>query len=381
MTTRPEFTLASGPAAMTLAARAEMAMPPLYPTDPHFLEAYRDLESDLRSLLGTEGDVVILPAEAIVGLEAAVLGVGAPGRRGLALSSGGYGTWLGQLLARTGTEVVELGVGPNEALDPAAVETALADQHFDIVLLVHGEGACVNPLEEIARVVDAAGAVLVVDAVSTVGGMPVRVDDWGIGIVVASPHKCLSGPMPLALMAVSDRAWELIESNPNAPRDSSLSLLDYRELWLGKGRFPHSPPVSEVMATKAAIGALLAEGPESAHARHARAARAVWEGAVAMGLTPWASRREIASPSVTAVRVPENLIASEIAAHIRSKYGVFLVDSGPTLRIGHMGETSRGMYPIVGLAALGRGLADFGMEIDIGRGIDAALAVLSEEGV
>src|SRR5690606_5685191 len=124
---------------------------------------------------------------------------------------------------RTGTEVVELGVGPDEALDPAAVEAALAEQDFDIVLLVHGEGACVNPLEEIARVVDAAGAVLVVDAVSTVGGMPVRVDDWGIGIVVASPHKCLSGPMPLALMAVSDRAWELIESNPNAPRDSSLS--------------------------------------------------------------------------------------------------------------------------------------------------------------
>lgn len=362
---------------MTLEARAAMSLPPLYPSDPLFREVYRDLEDDLRRLFGTTGDVVILPAEAIVGLEAAVLGVGAPGRRGLALSSGGYGSWLGQLLARTGTEVVELAVGHNEAVDPAEVKRVMDAEEFDVVLMVHGEGACVNPLREIAGVVADTGAVLVLDAVSTVGGLPVEVDAWGLDVVVASPHKCLSGPMPLALMSVSSRAWNLMETNAAAPRDSSLSLLDYKDLWLGQGRFPHSPPVSEVVATQVAIRSVLDEGLEQVYARHAQAARAAWEGITAMGLTPWASRREIASPTVSAARVPDGISAAEAAAHIRSKYGVFLVDSGPTLRIGHMGETSRGMYPIVGLAALGRGLADLGAEVEVGKGLEAAMEVLS----
>lgn len=379
MTRRPEFTLASGPAAMSLEARAAMSLPPTYPSDPYFLEIYRDLEGDLQTILGTRGDVVILPAEAIVGLEATVLGLGTPGRRGLALSSGGYGTWLGRLLARTGTEVTDVTVAPDDALTAAMVEDAVArDGPFDVMILVHGEGACVNPLEEIADVARRSRAVLVVDAVSTVGGTPVEVDAWGLGVVVTSPHKCLSGPMPLTLMSVSESAWDLIESNPGAPRDSSLSLLDYRDQWLGTGRFPHSPPVSEVVATRASIRSILDEGLDQVHARHARASRVALAGIAAMGLEPWASRPEIASPSVTAARMHDGVVAAEVAAHIRSKYGVFLVDSENTVRIGHMGDTSRGMYPVVGVAALARGLADLGVEVDVGRGVAAALEVLAD---
>jgi pyridoxamine---pyruvate transaminase len=379
MTRRPEFTLASGPAAMSPEALRAMSLPVTYTYDPSFLHVYRTLEADLRTLFGTAGDVVILPAEAIVGLEAAVRGVGAPGRRGLALSSGGYGTWLGQLLAGTGTDVTEVGVAPDSALSPEMVEEAIeAHGPFDIMLMVHGEGACVNPLREIAALARASGAVLMVDAVSTVGGMPVEADDWGVDVVVASPHKCLSGPMPLTLMAVSDRAWQLIETNPEAPRGSFLSLLDHREKWLQGGRFPSSPPVSDVVATGVAVRAVLDEGLEVVYARHARAARVAWEGITAMELTPWATSREIASPSVTAARMPGGIVAAELAAHIRATYGVFLVDSGDTLRIGHMGETARGMYPVIGVAAMGRGLRDLGETVDVGAGVAAAMDVLAE---
>ncbi|MEX2623913.1 MAG: aminotransferase class V-fold PLP-dependent enzyme [Acidimicrobiia bacterium] len=378
MTRRPEFNLASGPAAMSPEALGAIILPPAYTYDPVFLETYRALETDMRRLYGTAGDVVILPAEAIAGLEAAVRGLGAPGRKGLALSSGGYGTWLGHMLAGTGTDVTEVGVAPDGALRPAIVEAAV-DEHgpFDVILMVHGEGACVNPLEEIAAIARSSGAILVVDAVSTVGGMPLEVDRWGVDIVVASPHKCLSGPMPLALMAVSDRAWDMIESNRGAPRNSFLSLLDYRHKWIHGGKFPSSPPVTDVVATAAALRAVLEEGLDEVYARHARASRAAWAGVIGLGLTPWAASRDIASPSVTAARMPDGVSAGKLAAHIRANYGVFLVDSGDTVRIGHMGETARGMYPVIGVAALGRGLLDFGQEIDLGRGLEAALEVLS----
>jgi pyridoxamine---pyruvate transaminase len=379
MTRRPDFTLASGPAAMSPEALGAMALPVTYTYDPAFLEVYRRLEGDLRTLLGTVGDVAILPAEAIVGLEAAIKGVGAPGRRGLALSSGGYGTWLGRLLAGTGTEVIEVGVEPDRALEPEMVRQAVErDGPFDVMVMVHGEGACMNPLREIAEISRAAGAVLIVDAVSTVGGTPVEVDGWGADVIVASPHKCLSGPMPLTLMTVSDRAWELIESNPAAPRESFLSLLDYRDKWIRGGHFPSSPPVSEVVATAAAVRAVLEEGLDAVYDRHARAARVVRAGLVAMGLVPWATSAEIASPSVTAARMPNGIDAAAVAAHIRSRYGVFLANSGGALRIGHMGETSRGMYPIVGLVAMGRGLRDFGADLDVGSGVEAAMDAFSQ---
>ncbi len=382
MTRRPEFTLASGPAAMSPEALRAMGLPVTYPYDPSFLHIYRELESDLGALFGTNGDVVILAAEAIVGLEAAVRGVGSSGRRGLALSSGGYGTWLGRLLASTGTEVVGVGVAPDRALTPEMVQEAVdRDGPFDIVLMVHGEGACVNPLREIAGIARNAGAVLIVDAVSTVGGMPVEVDAWGIDVVVASPHKCLSGPMPLTLMSVSDRVWQLIETNPGAPRDSFLSLLDYRDKWIRAERFPSSPPVSDVVATAAAVRAVIEEGLDEVYARHTRSARVAWAGISAMGLTPWATSQAIASPSVTAARMPDGIDAAELAAHIRAHYGVYLVNSGATVRIGHMGETARGMYPVVGVAALGRGLRDLGAKVDVGAGVEAAMDVLAVGGV
>ena len=130
----------------------------------------------------------------------------------------------------------------------------------------------------------------------------------------------------------------------------------------------------------AAAELLLAEGLDASIARHARVAAACRAGVRGMGLQPWAAREEIAAPCVTAIRVPDGLTDLQVRDHVRARYGVQFSGgqgAGPIIRIGHMGLSARPMYPIVGLSALGRGLLDLGARVDVGAGIEAALAALS----
>ncbi|MFY9867200.1 MAG: hypothetical protein WAK58_25640, partial [Trebonia sp.] len=148
-----------------------------------------------------------------------------------------------------------------------------------------------------------------------------------------------------------------------------------------KGQFPYTPSVSDVYGVEAACDLFLEEGREAVYARHESAARACRAGFVAMGLRLWPAREAIMSASVTAIAVPDGLDQAAVCDHVRARYGVMISDSegaGNLVRIGHMGPTASAFHPVVGLAALGRSLADLGAGVRIGDGLDAALAVLAE---
>jgi pyridoxamine--pyruvate transaminase len=141
--------------------------------------------------------------------------------------------------------------------------------------------------------------------------------------------------------------------------------------------------VSDLHGVLAAADALLAEGLPGSQARHARIAAAAWAGVEAMGLRPWPVRRDIAAACVTAIAVPDGLTDIQVRDHARACYGVQLSagqGAGNILRLGHMGATARPILMIAGLAAIGRSLADLGANVDIGAGLDAALAALSATG-
>jgi pyridoxamine--pyruvate transaminase len=184
----------------------------------------------------------------------------------------------------------------------------------------------------------------------------------------------------MSLLAVSPQAWALIDRNPAAPRGSFLSMLDWREQWHGAGKFPFTPSVSDLNGIAAAADRLLAEGLDASIARHERVARACRAGVRAMGLQLWAARDAIAAACVTSITVPDGLTDVGVRDHVRARYGVQFSagqGAGNIIRIGHMGDTARPMYPIVGLAALGRGLLDLGTPVDVGAGVEAALASLA----
>jgi pyridoxamine--pyruvate transaminase len=207
------------------------------------------------------------------------------------------------------------------------------------------------------------------------------VDEAKLDVVVGGAQKCLGGPPGMTLMSVSDAAWERARANPNAPRASYLSMLDWKEKWIDGDRFPFTPSVSEIYGVEACVDELLEEGLENAIARHERIAAACRAGVRAMGLEVWAARDEVAGSCATAITLPEGLTDAQVTKHCREKYGVMLSGSygaGNLVRIGHMGLSARSLHPVVGLSALGRTFADLGVSVEIGAGVEAALAEIAQ---
>ncbi len=387
----PDFTLTAGPTMASTRVRQALGSPVIFDYDPVFLERFRDLERRVAELLGTRNDVVMMQGEAVLGLEAAARGLVRPGMRCLNLVSGVYAMWFGDWLRAFGGDVVEHTVAFDEAIDPADVERLLSEHgDVELVAMVHSEtpSGIENPLREIGPIVHRHGALLLADVVSAVGGTDVRVDEWHVDLCVAGPQKCLAGPPGMSLVAVGERAWAAIEANPQAPRGSFLSLLDWKAKWIDGGRtaFPYTPSVADVNGVHAAVCEVMEEGLDAAIARHALAARATRAGVRGLGLELWAKREQDAANCVTAVRCPEGVAVADVLAHVRERYGVMLsAGYGPLatklFRLGHMGPAARSLFPVVAVGALGRGLADLGVAVRIGDGAEAVLDALSTAAV
>jgi pyridoxamine--pyruvate transaminase len=308
--------------------------------------------------------------------------------KALNLVSGVYASWFGDWLREYGADVVEVRVPYDDAVDPADVRRALEDNSdVELVAVVQSEtpSGIHNPVAEIAPAVKDAGALLLVDAVSALGCEEVLVDEWGVDVCVVGPQKCLAGPPGMSLISVSSAAWEAMERNPSAPRGSFLSLLDWKERWVDtdKTKFLYTPSVVDVNGVDSVVDQVLEEGLEQCIARHQGAARAVREGVKAMGLELWPRREEIAAGCVTAIRVPDGISRAGALEHIRERYGVMLSGGYGELadklfRIGHMGLAADSLNPVVGVAALGRGLKDLGAEVSIGAGVEATLEAIAE---
>jgi pyridoxamine---pyruvate transaminase len=381
---RADLTLSAGPNNVSPDVLAALGSPILYHYDPVFIERFRETERLIAQIYRTSShEIILMQGEAVLGLEAAARGVVRPGMRCLNLVSGVFGKGFGYWLSAMGAELHEIEVPYDEAVTADAVAEYLdANAGIEVVSVVHSEtpSGTLNPVREIGPVCRARGAVTIVDAVSSFGGIELEAEAWQLDLLVAGPQKCLGGPPGMSLIAVSEHAWQAIERNPSAPRGSFLSLLDWRDQWHGNGKFPFTPSVSDLHGVRAAAQELLAEGLPAAQERHARVAGACWAGVEAMGLRPWPVSRSIASACVTSVRVPEGLTDIAVRDHARERYGVQLSagqGAGNIIRLGHMGATARPMLMVAGLAALGQTMADLGARVDVGAGIAAAMKALS----
>ena len=384
----PDFTLTAGPTMASPSVLCALGSPIIFDYDPVFLERFRETERLLAEVYRTSNDVVLMQGEAVLGLEAAARGLVQPGTRCLNLVSGVYASWFGDWLREYGAEIHEVRVPYDEAIDPEAVEQALANHRsIELVCLVHSEtpSGVENPLAQIGPIAHAHGALTLADVVSSLGGTDVLIDEWHADLAVAGPQKCLAGPPGMSLIAVSPRAWEKMESNPSAPRGSFLSLLDWKHRWIDGGRvaFPYTPSVTDVTGVHAALSEVLDEGIDATIAVHARAARACRAGVRALGLELWPRSESYAANCVTAVRAPAEVSVPAVLSHVRERYGVMLSGGYGELkerliRLGHMGPASRSLYPLVAVSALGRGLVDLGVPLDIGAGAQAVMDVLGE---
>jgi len=376
-----DLTLTAGPNDVSARVKAALGAPILYHYDPAFIERFTATEAAVAAIYETTShEIILMQGEAVLGLEAAARAVVTPGMPVLNLVSGVFGKGMGHWLAGMGAALHELEVPYDQAVSGAAVDAYLAAHPgIKVVSVVHSEtpSGTLNPVREIGPIARRHGAITIVDCVSSFGGIELKAEAWQLDLLVAGPQKCLGGPPGMSLMAVSTEAWALIDANPAAPRDSFLSMLDWRDTWHAKGRFPFTPSVSDLHGVLAAADALLEEGLAAVQARHARVARATRAGVVAMGLSLWAASESIAADCVTSIRVPDGVTDIAVRDHVLARYGVALSagqGAGNIIRVGHMGDTARLMYPVVGLAALGQTMLDLGVPVDVGAGVAAVMA-------
>lgn len=376
----PAFTLSAGPVDAYPEVLRGMSTTVLYDYDPAFQAVYEMVAIKARTAMGTDTPPVILQGEPVLGLEAAAASLIAKNDVVLNLASGVYGKGFGYWAARYAKRVDEIETDYDDAIDPNAVADHLkAHPETAVVSVVHHDtpSGTLNDINAIGEAVADAGALLIVDAVSSWAGMDTSPDACKAGIYVTGPNKCLGCPPGLTLAAVSDAAWEKMETNEDAPFASMLSFTDWRNAWKSSEPFPFTPSVAEINGLHAGLDRYLDEGPQNVWERHALTAAATRDGVRAMGIDIWARRDEIASPTCTAVKMPDGVDAAPILAEARACYGVSMSAGrnetlGKLIRVGHMGPTAQPVYALLAIAALGGALKTQGVDVNVEAGLGAA---------
>jgi len=378
------FNLTGGPAGATPATLAALGRPVLHHLDPAFGALYQRTAELLQQAFGTRESPVILPGEAVVGLEAAAASLIGPEDIVLNLVSGLYGRGYGAWAGRYAREVIEIEVPYDSAVPASAVADVMRVRpDITVVSVVHCETptGTVNDLDAISAVAAEHDALLIVDAVSSFGGIRCDFTTWQAGLVVTAPQKCLGGTPGLSLLHVSEAAWARMEANPAAPRGSALSILDWRDAHLADRPFPFTPPVTDIYGLHSCLEQYLSEGAEAVLRRHQAAARAARAGAEALGLTLWARDPLVRSDTVTAVRMPDEINEQDVRALARAGSGVMLSGGQGdlariVLQIGHMGTGAFPLGAVIAVTALGRALRSLGARADIGAAVEAAVSAL-----
>ena len=383
----PVITLSAGPVGVYPRVLRAMSMPVQYDFDPYFQQFYEEVGKKVSHALRIDDPPLILQCEPAPGIEASAASLISKRDVVLNLVSGVYGKGFGYWSDRYNKELIEIEVPYNAAIDPQQVEDAFRQRpDISIVSAVHHDtpSGTINPLREIGEIVRRNDGLLIVDAVSSWGGMDIHPGDCHADIFITGPSKCLGGAPGLTIIAVSDRAWAHIESNPDAPFASILSLKDWRYACDRNQAFPFTPSVAEINGLDAAIVNYLEEGPENVWARHSLTAKACRAGIRAMGCELWAESESIASDTTTAVSVPAGVEDEQLRMAIRKIFGVVLSSgrgetNGKLIRIGHMGQVAQPIYSLVAITALGGALNHLGVKVDTNAGIDAAMSVITAD--
>ena len=365
-----------GPTPVPPQVLAALAQPVVHHRGPDFKEVYARCLERLRDVCRTEHDVVLFTSSGSGGMESAVANLLAPGERALVVSSGNFGERWVDIVEAYGGDLVHVRYEWGETPEAGDLRTALADAGpVKVVYLTHSETSTgvVADVQPLAAVAKEAGALVVVDAVSSLGAVPLETDAWGIDVTVSGSQKALMTPPGLAFCALSPDALAAARAGGGA-----RYVYDWERTRAAQEALdaPFTPAVSLVAALDAALGMLLEEGLEAAFDRHARLGRACREGIKAMGLELFSPDDE-RSAVVTAVKVPEGIDAAELLLTLRDRHGVQLIGGqgklkGKIFRIGHIGWFD--IFDITtALAAVELVLAESGAEIERGVAVSRAL--------
>lgn len=324
----------------------------------------------------TKQEVFILASTGTGALEMTVANVVQPKDKVLVVVTGVFGERFVKITKAYGANVLTLNFNAGTAAQPEDIKNVL-EKNPDIkaVFVTHCETstAVANPVEKIAEVVKDTNAILIVDSVSALVGMELKMDEWGIDIAVTASHKALGLPPGLALIAVSDKAWKMIEEH-QGPK-FYFDLMAYRKK-LKQNTTPYTGPVSLVYGLSKSLDLIQEEGLENVFHRHRLIRDMVRAAAGALHLELWVQDEEAASCTVTSIKGNDQLDTEELRRVLREDYKVEVAGGqndfkGKIFRIGHLGY----VHPLdilTTISALEMALKQVGYPIELGAGMKAA---------
>jgi len=385
----PRILLGPGPTMADPRVLRAMATPLLGQFDPEFTGIMNEVMALTRFAFETANARAFpVPGTGRAGLEAAIASFVEPGERVVVGECGRFGLLLIEIAERYGAEVVPVRGEWGRALEPDAIAAALRGGKTRMVALIHGETSTgvLQPLAEIARLAHAHDALVMADAVVTLGGCPVETDAWGVDVMVAGTQKCLSCPSGLAPVTYNARAEAVLATRRTRVQTNYLDLGQLADYWGPQRYNHHTAPTSMVYGLREALRAIQVEGLAARFARHRLHGDALRAGLAALGLALFgAEPPERRLPFITPVQVPEGVDELRVRHRLIADFGIeigaaFGPLQGRIWRIGTMGYSARRENILLCLAALENVLRREGWKAEAGAGVDAALAHYAASG-
>jgi alanine-glyoxylate transaminase/serine-glyoxylate transaminase/serine-pyruvate transaminase len=338
-----------GPSCVSPQVYEALSKPTLGHLDPEFISLMDEIKEFLKQLMQTQ-NVLTVPVSGTgsAGMETCFVNLVEPGDKVLVLVNGVFGTRMEDVATRLGAEVDSLNYEWGTAVEVESVKSKLAEKEYDLVAVVHAEtstGVC-NPVAEIGKLMQENNALYLVDCVTSLGGMEVKMDDWNIDALYSGTQKCLSCPPGLAPVSFSDRAVEKLTKRKTKVPNWYLDLSMITQYWSGQARvYHHTAPINMLYGLYQACFSVLEEGLENVFFRHLEMHKLLIKELQTIGLELCVDK-SVRLPMLNAVHIPQGADDVQIRSRLLKEYHIEIGGglgplAGKIWRIGLMGETAR----------------------------------------
>ena len=371
-----------GPSDIHPSVLAAMAAPTVGHLDPYFLKIMDEVQSMLREVFQTTNHMTMaISGTGSAGMETCVVNLIEPGDRMVVGVNGVFGGRMAEVAERLGAEVTKIERPFGEVFSPEEFAAAIKKSQPKVVGIVHAETStgAKQPLEEIAKIVHDAGALLLVDCVTSLAGIPVEIDRLQIDAAYSGSQKCLGCPPGLSPVTFGPKALEAMDNRKKKVSSWYLDIGLLRNYWGNNRAYHHTAPINMNYALHQALRLVLAEGLEARYARHQLHHSALKAGLNAMGIQ-YSVAADVSLPMLNSVLIPDGVDDVAVRGQLLNEFGIEIGGGlgpmkGKTWRIGLMGEAAKKSNVLVFLAALEQCLNKQGVTPSPGAGVAAANGV------
>lgn len=370
--------LGPGPSCVASNVLQAMAAPTLGHLDPQYLTLMDEIRQMLREVFQTKNEITLaISGTGSAGMEACFVNLLEPGDQAIVCVNGVFGNRMVDVAERCGATVHKVEAPWGQTIsEEAAADAIQAHPEAKVFCLVHAETStgAYQPLESISGLVHDAGMLLLVDAVTSLGGVPVRVDDWQIDAIYSGTQKCLSCPPGLAPVSFSPAALAAMDRRKSKVQSWYLDISMLRQYWGNERVYHHTAPINMTYALRESLGNLLTEGLENSFARHQENHKALRAGLETMGLK---YIPECSLPMLNAIYTPEGIDEAKLRGRLLEDFDIEIGAGlgpfkGKAWRLGLMGQSSTKRNVLLCLAAMESLLVEQGLLSEKGAACHAA---------